>query len=210
MSKQISPRAIGAAYDTITHLWTRKEFNQDNGIEQHRRALAFAQKEGLALDVGCGCTGRFFSLMRDNGLAPEGLDVSPQMLNIAREKFPDISFYHADICVWESDQRYAFISAWDSIWHVPLAQQSAVLHKLCHYLAQDGVLIFSFGGVDEAGEHTNAEMGPEVYYASLGVSGVLDVIAGAGCVCRHLEYDQYPELHTYMIVQKTTQPDACA
>jgi len=26
----------------------------------------------------------------------------------------------------------------------------------------------------------------------------------AGCICRHLEYDQYPELHLYLIVQRPT------
>ena len=45
-------------------------------------------------------------------------------------------------------------------------------------------------------------MGPEMYYSSLGVNGFLALVSRLGGVCRHLEYDQYPELHTYMIVQK--------
>jgi len=34
----------------------------------------------------------------------------------------------------------------------------------------------------------------------------LEVIARAGCVCRHLEYDQHPEPHLYLIVQKAETP----
>ena len=64
------------------------------------------------------------------------------------------------------------------------------------------MFIFSCGGLDEAGEHKDDTMGEEVYYSSLGVDGFLKVISDAGCICRHMEYDQYPEMHTYFIVQK--------
>ncbi len=45
-------------------------------------------------------------------------------------------------------QRYDFISAWDSIWHVPLERHPAVLEKLCAALNPGGILIFTSGGVD--------------------------------------------------------------
>jgi RimJ/RimL family protein N-acetyltransferase len=41
-----------------------------------------------------------------------------------------------------------------------------------------------------------------MYHATLGISKTLHVLAEAGCVCRHLEYDQYPEAHVYLIAQK--------
>ena len=65
-----------------------------------------------------------------------------------------------------------------------------------------GVFIFSFGAIDEAGEHSNCVMGPEVYYSSLGVSGFIKTVMAEGGVVRHLEYDQYPENHGFMVVQK--------
>jgi len=37
-------------------------------------------------------------------------------------------------------------------------------------------------------------------------SRMLEVIAETGSVCRHLEYDQYPELHLYVICQRSV-PD---
>ncbi len=64
------------------------------------------------------------------------------------------------------------------------------------------MLNLSFGGTDEPGDHRGDVMGPERYYSSLGVNGFLGLISRLGGVCRHLEYDQYPELHAYMIVQK--------
>ena len=69
-------------------------------------------------------------------------------------------------------------------------------------LSSGGVLIFSCGGTEQAGEHSNTAMGPEVYYASMGINGFTELLLNAGCTIRHLEYDQYPELHAYFIVQK--------
>lgn len=43
-----------------------------------------------------------------------------------------------------------------------------------------------------------------MYHATLGIPKTLQVLADSGCVCRHLEYDQYPELHVYVIAQKLT------
>jgi RimJ/RimL family protein N-acetyltransferase len=41
-----------------------------------------------------------------------------------------------------------------------------------------------------------------MYHATLGIPKTLQILAEAGCVCRHLEYDQHPELHVYIIAQK--------
>ncbi|WNO08259.1 class I SAM-dependent methyltransferase [Teredinibacter sp. KSP-S5-2] len=198
----MKPEDIGKAYDRITHLWESEGFNRENGVIQHERAIAFCDQRGMALDVGCGCTGRFIDLLLNNGFTPEGVDVSQEMLGLAKQKHPGITFYQQDICQWHLPQKYDFISAWDSIWHVPLAEQEAVIKKLLAALNPKGVLIFSFGGVDRESDHLDSTMGPEMYYATLGVSGFLNVIMAQGCVCRHLEYDQYPEMHTYLIAQK--------
>jgi len=45
-------------------------------------------------------------------------------------------------------------------------------------------------------------MGPEVYYASLGLHRYLEILMEAGGFVRHVEFDQHPELHTIIIVQK--------
>lgn len=199
----MKPEDIGKGYDQITHLWESEGFNLGNGVAQHKRAIAFGDQKGMALDVGCGCTGRFIDLLLDSGFTPEGLDISPNMLELARIKHPEVVFYQQDICQWNPPIKYDFISAWDSIWHIPLEMQAAVIKKLIAALNPKGVIIFSFGGIDHADDHLDNTMGPDMYYATLGVSGFIKLIMEQGCVCRHLEYDQYPEMHTYLIAQKT-------
>ena len=77
-----------------------------------------------------------------------------------------------------------------------------MLTKILSGLEPGGIGIFSAGGVNEAGEHENQAMGPTIYYASLGINGFLKVIEKNACVLKHFELDQYPELHSYYIVQK--------
>jgi 2-polyprenyl-3-methyl-5-hydroxy-6-metoxy-1,4-benzoquinol methylase len=198
----MNPDDIGKAYDQITHLWEREDFNRNNGIAQHERAIAFVKNRGQALDVGCGCTGRFIDLLVGEGFKPEGVDVSEKMITLARQRHPEIPFHHQNVLEWAIPGSYDFITAWDSLWHIPLDQQESVLCKLIDSLNTGGVLIFSCGGLDEAADHTDDFMGPEVYYSSLGINGFLTLLIKHGCICRHLEYDQYPELHSYIVVQK--------
>ncbi|MGF1689422.1 class I SAM-dependent methyltransferase [Photobacterium japonica] len=198
----MTPIEIGQAYDQITEQWNDDAFDRRNGIAQHEKAIRFAKQRGLALDIGCGPTGRIMDVLLEAGFAPTGLDVSTEMLALAQRRHPQLLFVQADICEYTLMEKYDFITAWDSIWHIPLSQQAAVMGKIVASLNVGGIFIFSFGGTDEAGEHTDNYMGPEVYYSSLGTQGFLRVLMDLGCLIRHVEFDQHPELHTYMIVEK--------
>lgn len=198
----MKPKDIAGSYDSIADRWASDRFPSDYGLAQHKRAIAFSSSSGRALDIGCGSSGRILDLLLANGFDPEGIDISERMIALARERHPDLTFHHADICEWRFPRQYDFISAWDSIWHIPLQQQERVLTKVLTGLAPQGVLIFTTGGVDGPSETRDSEMGPPMYHSALGIPGTLELLAHAGCVCRHLEYDQYPELHVYIIAQR--------
>jgi hypothetical protein len=83
-----------------------------------------------------------------------------------------------------------------------LAQQEPVLKKILHGLTAGGVCIFTTGGLDAPSEKVDSAMGPQMYYSVLGIPNLLKLMSDAGCICRHLEYDQYPELHLYVIAQR--------
>lgn len=200
----MDPQQTAANYDRIAHHWADNPGLARNGIAQHERALQFLGRAGRAIDVGCGSNSRFIELLLTRGFAVEGLDISTEMLALARAKHPQVTFHHADICTWAFPHRYDFISAWDSIWHVPLERHPAVLEKLCAALNPGGILIFTSGGVDTPGHVTNPCHGQPLYHAALGIPQLLRLIDQFGCVCRHLEYDQHPESHLYLIVQKST------
>ncbi|ABR91744.1 Uncharacterized conserved protein [Janthinobacterium sp. Marseille] len=195
---------IALAYDEIADSWLDGSFNPHNGIESHKRAINFLEPgvDGWALNVGCGCNTRFNRLLRAQGLKIEGIDISQRMVELAGEADPAVVLHHDDVCKWEPPRSYRFISAWDSIWHVDLEKQRPLMLKLMTALKEDGVFIFSAGGLDTEGFHVDSSMGPEVYYSTLGINGFLKVIEDAGCVLRHLEFDQLPQKHLVVIVQR--------
>jgi trans-aconitate methyltransferase len=198
----MTPRDIAHSYDQLADQWNSDTFPRDNGIPQHERAIAFLKEKHHALDIGCGSSGRIIDLLLAHSFDVEGLDLSERMITLARQRHPDTTFHHADIREWEFPRQYDLISAWDSIWHLPLADQEPVLKEILHGLTPGGVCIFTTGGLDEPSEKVDAAMGPQMYYSVLGISNTLRVLSEAGCVCRHLEYDQYPELHVFVIAQK--------
>ncbi|TFH74603.1 class I SAM-dependent methyltransferase [Gammaproteobacteria bacterium LSUCC0112] len=198
----MDPKKIAEGYDQLAGHWASDAFPEGNGMAQHERAIAFLSEKRRALDVGCGSSGRFIDLLLSRGFNVEGVDISRQMLLLAQAKHPDVVFYHADICTWDIPGKYDFISAWDSIWHIPLSRQTDVMTKLVDALEPGGVLIFTTGGIDSPSEKADAFMGPDMYYSALGIPGLLALVSELGCICRHLEYDQYPEQHVYVIVQK--------
>jgi SAM-dependent methyltransferase len=198
--------AIASAYDTLAEHWLDDRFNPGDGLRQHRHALGFLTKAtpAWALNVGCGCNTRFNALFREHGLDIEGVDLSHRMVQLARAADPAVEVHLADICTWRASRRYRFISAWDSIWHVELGQQHALMLGLMDRLEPGGVLIFSAGGLYAPSEHSDSSMGPAVYYSTLGIPGLLRVIEEAGCVLRHLEFDQWPQPHLVVIAQRTS------
>ena len=199
------PSETAQSYDQIADRWHGDIFPAANGIAQHERAIAFLAQKRHALDIGCGASGRIIDLLLRHGFAVEGVDISARMLALARARHADITFHHADICEWPLPRQYDLISGWDSIWHLPLAQQEPVMRKLMAGLAPGGILIYTTAGLDAPAEKVDQAMGVPVSYGVLGIPATLNLIDSCGCVCRHLEYDQYPELHLYLIVQKRSQ-----
>lgn len=197
----MKPADIANSYNQLAELWHTYDFS-DNGMAQHERAIAFLNDKRTALDIGCGSSGRIIDLLIKHAFSVEGVDLSPKMLELARQRHPQVTFGQADICQWNLPRRYDLISAWDSVWHVPLASQEAVLRKMLAGLAPGGVCIFTTPGVDGPTEKIDFAMGPPMYYCGLGIPETLRVIGESGCLCRHLEYDQYPELHLFLIAQR--------
>jgi len=192
--------SIGQQYDRIAAWWQAQHRESGYGVTQVERALRCAGEPGNALDVGCGAGGRLLSLIEAAGFAVTGVDASAEMIALAAEEHPLASFIQADIQSWESDQKYDFILAWDCLFHLPLQSQAPVLTKLCGLLSDQGILIYTFG--DAVGEHQDEWRNQTFNYSSIGIDENIRVLRENGVTLRHLELDQFPEKHAYIIGQK--------
>lgn len=198
----MTPHEVGLAYDKITHLWERKEFDQQRGIPSLTKAMSFNSSAKSALDVGCGCNMRLMSYLLENGFEVQGVDVSETMIAKAQVALPDVVFHNCDIIEWQTSECFDLIFAWDSLWHLDVESQKQVLSKFTNMLNRNGLLMFSFGGTLHEDEHSNEAMGVEMFYGSLGTNGYLSTLIALGLQIKHLEYTQYPDQFSYLIAQK--------
>jgi cyclopropane fatty-acyl-phospholipid synthase-like methyltransferase len=198
----MKPEETGLHYDRIALLWQKQHMHSTYGIAALERAIKFVENKSTALDIGCGSSGRFTEVLIKYGFTPTGVDVSSEMIRIARQQHPQVTFYTEDICTWHLPQKYDLISAWDSTFHLPLAKQKPVLNKICDGLNAHGVVMFTCGGTAEPEEISGGFEGVTFDYSTLGVDEYLRLLIEFGCACKHVEYDQYPENHVYIIGQK--------
>ena len=198
----MKPEETGFHYDRIAHLWQKGHVHSTYGIAALEWAIQFVEHKSTALDIGCGSSGRFIEELIKHGFTPTGLDISAEMIALARQRHPQVNFYTEDICTWQLPRKYDLISAWDSTFHLPLAEQKPVLRKMCDGLNPQGVLLFTCGGGAGPEEISGGFEGERFDYSTLGVNEFLRLLIEFGCTCKHLEYDQYPENHVYIIAQK--------
>ncbi|MFT4939075.1 MAG: SAM-dependent methyltransferase [Paraglaciecola sp.] len=196
----MKPQQLGAKYDKIAAWWDKRHFNSDYGLKQVNKALSYSNSSNHALDVGCGAGGRFIHLLQKEGFKVTGLDVSNEMIKLARHNHPKEQFLVQDICTFESALKFDFILAWDSLFHLPIDMQKPVLGKLCNLLSPSGTLIYTFG--DDEGEHKDQWRGDTFEYSSIGIKNNLQSLNENSMTCKHLELDQFPEKHVYIIATK--------
>ncbi|WP_040814672.1 class I SAM-dependent methyltransferase [Nocardia concava] len=143
------------AYDEVAELYTslfRRQL-QDNPFDR-LMIDAFAETVrdngiGPVADIGCG-PGRVTGHLAAAGLEMTGLDLSPEMIRLARELYPDIPF---EVGPMErlpfEDAALAGIVAWYSIIHIPPARVPAVLGEFARVLRPGGHALFGFQAADE-------------------------------------------------------------
>lgn len=198
----MEPTETGSHYDHIALWWQQQHIHSAYGLAALERAIRYTTHKATALDIGCGSSGRFIEVLLQHGFTPAGVDVSAAMIALARERHPTVTFYTADIVTWPLPQKYDLLTAWDSTFHLPLAQQQPVLAKLCAGLNPQGILLFTCGGTLGPEEISGGFQGQTFDYSTLGVNEFLRLVMAFGCTCLHVEYDQYPEQHVYVIAQK--------
>jgi len=198
----MDPKHTGEQYDAIASWWVDQMQDSTYGVAALDRAIKFVKTGRDTLDIGCGCEGRFLKILLEQGFRCTGLDISKEMVTLATTRYPSVAFAVGDICSWQLPQQYDLITAWDSLFHLPLRSHEPVLRKLCEGLSKDGVLLFTGGGGEEEGSIQGEFGGKRFEYSTLGVPAFSQLLWDFGCAIQHLEYDQYPLNHLYIIAKR--------
>ncbi|WP_405058818.1 class I SAM-dependent methyltransferase [Kribbella sp. NBC_01505] len=99
---------------------------------------------GPIADLGCG-TGRVTSHLAQDGLDVFGIDLSPGMVEVAREAYPDLRFEVGSIFELDlKDGELAGALLWYSLVHTPREQLPAAFAEVFRVLQPGGHLIYGY------------------------------------------------------------------
>lgn len=137
-SKQAS-----SVYDKIAKHYAEEFSNPSEHLDEF---LDLLPKNAKILDVGCG-VGVDSGFIKSKGFEVIGLDLSKEMLNLARQKFPQIDFREQDIRELDLPPKsFNGIIASCSLIHIPKNDVPILLEKFHKILKKDGAIYIALQG----------------------------------------------------------------
>jgi SAM-dependent methyltransferase len=117
---------------------------------------------GRVADVGCG-PGYVSGFLHDAGVDVFGIDLSPEMIAIARRDYPDIRFEVGTMTDLDlADDSVAGIVAFWSVIHVPDHAMPGVFEEFRRVLQPEGLLLVGFHVGDETRHTSEGYSGCEI------------------------------------------------
>lgn len=119
-------------------------------------SLVRATGNAAVADVGCG-TGVATGMLRDHGLEPIGIDLSPNMIEQASLRFPDVEFAVGSMTDLDlPDNQFGGVCAWYSTIHVPDPHLPQVFSEFHRVLSPGGYVLLAFQVGDQPRHVTDA------------------------------------------------------
>ena len=184
-------------HDAIVGLYERHahDYDRDRGRALWERAwldrfLGLVPQAGTALDVGCGMGEPIARFLMDAGLRVVGVDSSPSMIAMCRERFPDAAraeWMVGDMRALDIGRRFDAVLAWDSFFHLCADDQRAMFARFAAHASPGAPLLFTSGSA--AGEAIGSYCGEPLYHASLDPAEYRALLAVNGFTVRAYQPD---------------------
>lgn len=149
-------RELRDAHDVLAALYVERLANilDEMPVEQavlglFGRLVRNAGNGTDVLDAGCG-TGRLAPYLASRGLAPRGVDLSPEMIRVARRDYPDHPFALADLRALPfADSSMAGAVSWYSLMYLTPEDRAGAFGELARVVAPGGFLAIAFKSGDD-------------------------------------------------------------
>jgi SAM-dependent methyltransferase len=146
---------LRAAHDVLAELYAERLADALDRMPAERAVLGMFCELTLAAvlgtgvgDVGCG-TGRLEPYLAARGLSPHGIDLSPEMIRVARRDHPGFEFGVADVRELPfEDASLAGVVCWYSLMYLAPSERPAAFSELARVVRPRGYLVTAFKAGD--------------------------------------------------------------
>lgn len=142
------------------------------------RFSALVPAGGTILDVGCGGGEPIAGGLIRAGFAVTGIDSSPPLLALSRERHPAATWIAGDMRGMDLGRRFDGLIAWDSFFHLDFDAQRGMFARFAAHAAPGAPLLFTSGPAH--GVALGSYAGETLFHASLDASEYRALLAGAG------------------------------
>jgi len=187
---------------SIIELYERHALDYDNDRSRFLqekawldRFLSHIPRGGHILDVGCGMGEPIARYCMDAGMRVTGIDSSPSLIAMCRERFPGGEWLVADMRDLTLDRRFDGLLAWDSFFHLSAHHQREMFPRFARHAKPGAPLMFTSGLTE--GERVGTYRGEPLYHASLDTAEYRQLLSANGFrVERYLANDPDCGEHT--------------
>jgi SAM-dependent methyltransferase len=129
------------------------------------RLLALLPPQASILDMGCGAGEPITRYFVEKGYDLTGIDSSPSLIGMCKDRFPDQDWIVADMRMLSLDRRFDGILAWNSFFHLCPEDQRRMFPIFSRHAKPRAALMFTSG--PSHGEAIGIYKGEPLYHGSL-------------------------------------------
>ena len=164
------------------------------------RFLAPLPPGASVLDIGCGAGEPIARYLIETGCRVTGIDSSPALIGICKDRFPDQEWVVADMRGLSLDRRFDGILAWDSFFHLSPEDQRPMFPIFHRHARPQAALMFTSGHLH--GETISTFQGEPLYHGSLDEAEYRSLLVQNGFeVVSHVVEDPDCGQHTVWLAQ---------
>ena len=132
------------------------------------------------LDIGCGARVPITQLLAKT-FAVTGVDISSEMIRLARASVPCASFLQSDITSVEfDDSSFDAVVAFYSLFYIPREDHPRLFHRIRDWLKPGGYLMCTLSRESEAGYTKDDFFGEKMYWSNYGLSEYEEMLTRIG------------------------------
>ena len=172
---------IRTGYNQIAELYNQKRIDKKDANYCYFNALSqYFPSHGKLLDIGCGVAIPVCSYFKEKGFEIFGIDISEEMIALAKKQIPDGKFEVGDMMEmnYHSDT-FDLITSTFAIIHIPQEKQLNLLVKIYSYLKTNGVAYLVLGDKNQK-EIKREWHGVEMYWSYYSSEEYKDILLKIG------------------------------